>query len=552
MDGPAGRPADAAEQVAVETAPASAVEVPADPAPQAPAGTTSDPPRPPDPPIDVATSDRSLERLAPELRARVERVMRRMRSEFGHEVHLVEGYRSPARQRFLYAQGRTRPGPVVTWTQHSLHSVGLAADLQVDGSWDRPAAYALLQRIAREEGLQTLGMKDPGHVALDPGGAFLREGAPGRDAAPARDRFLASGRSPARDGSPMRGGDVARDHADAPGRLRPPDFAATRVGVARVAAVSRVAHAAPVARIAGAARPGMSGPRRIASQAVPDAASQSPRGTLPSPPPALTLDMPLEVAASGSATVNRDPALGAPLQLGRSFDADGGRDHPATRLSQPEERATGATGATLAGPPVVEPANAGASTPVPAHPQGVAANPGAAPLAPPGPAPTTPTKGVDGIARVERILDMKDAAVSVAPARVSVRVDRGGGVPERIRVGLTGKTVDADIALARPEAAEHLKASVGELHRALASRGLDGGTVKVNAPQTTVDGGHEVALASRVAHTGDPLRSLLTGPGGGAEQHHTERERSGAHERFPREGSDRNPPRKDPQREEKR
>ena len=52
---------------------------------------------------------------------------------------LFEGYRSPERQQYLYAQGRTRPGPIVTraqpWT--SYHQYGLAGDfvLLINGEW---------------------------------------------------------------------------------------------------------------------------------------------------------------------------------------------------------------------------------------------------------------------------------------------------------------------------------------------------------------------------------------------------------------------------------
>jgi len=34
---------------------------------------------------------------------------------------VIEGVRTPARQRELYAQGRTKPGEVVTWTLNSNH-----------------------------------------------------------------------------------------------------------------------------------------------------------------------------------------------------------------------------------------------------------------------------------------------------------------------------------------------------------------------------------------------------------------------------------------------
>ncbi len=116
--------------------------------------------------LDVTTADRSLEGLSPELRARVERVVERMKNEYGHDVTLVETTRSQERQDWLFAQGRTRSGPVVTWTRDSAHTRGEAVDVMIDGSWDNAAGFARLQRIAREEGLRTLGMKDPGHLEL--------------------------------------------------------------------------------------------------------------------------------------------------------------------------------------------------------------------------------------------------------------------------------------------------------------------------------------------------------------------------------------------------
>lgn len=126
--------------------------------------------RPVDAPSSVTTVDRDLSHLDPAFRDKVERVMDRMADEHGVDVRLVEGYRTPERQRHLFAQGRSRPGPVVTWTTHSNHSEGRAADLQVEDAAGRKDAYSLLQQTAQEEGLNTLGMKDPGHVELSTDG----------------------------------------------------------------------------------------------------------------------------------------------------------------------------------------------------------------------------------------------------------------------------------------------------------------------------------------------------------------------------------------------
>lgn len=42
---------------------------------------------------------------------------------------ILEGLRSLERQRELYAQGRTTPGKIVTWTMNSRHVEGKAVDL---------------------------------------------------------------------------------------------------------------------------------------------------------------------------------------------------------------------------------------------------------------------------------------------------------------------------------------------------------------------------------------------------------------------------------------
>lgn len=59
----------------------------------------------------------------------------------GYDLMVVEGLRSQERQDELYAQGRTKPGKIVTWTRNSKHCVGKAMDVApVKGSmipWDR-------------------------------------------------------------------------------------------------------------------------------------------------------------------------------------------------------------------------------------------------------------------------------------------------------------------------------------------------------------------------------------------------------------------------------
>lgn len=45
------------------------------------------------------------------------------------DFSIIEGRRTPARQKELYAQGRTLPGKIVTWTMQSRHLTGHAVDL---------------------------------------------------------------------------------------------------------------------------------------------------------------------------------------------------------------------------------------------------------------------------------------------------------------------------------------------------------------------------------------------------------------------------------------
>lgn len=47
----------------------------------------------------------------------------------GLKVKLTETYRSQERQNELYAQGRTTPGPIVTWTKNSRHTSRRAWDI---------------------------------------------------------------------------------------------------------------------------------------------------------------------------------------------------------------------------------------------------------------------------------------------------------------------------------------------------------------------------------------------------------------------------------------
>ncbi|MCC7052681.1 MAG: M15 family metallopeptidase [Gemmatimonadaceae bacterium] len=186
---------------------------------------------------------RDLSTLSPAFRERLERVIDRMREEFGRTVTVVETTRSPERQEALFAQGRTAPGPVVTWTKNSRHLSGLAADLMVDGKWENPEGYADLATVAVQEGLRTLGARDAGHVEL-PGERTV--------SAETLGTLLGDLQGEAGDGArqaraTLRQSRLAGDDTARSGGL---------AQVSNVAQVARVATVAQVARVASVARPG--------------------------------------------------------------------------------------------------------------------------------------------------------------------------------------------------------------------------------------------------------------------------------------------------------
>jgi len=79
-------------------------------------------------------SEKRLEGVNPTLVSIVRRAAKRL----PFSLFVVEGLRSHERQAELYAQGRTKPGPKVTWTMKSKHLDGRAVDLAplIDGAID--------------------------------------------------------------------------------------------------------------------------------------------------------------------------------------------------------------------------------------------------------------------------------------------------------------------------------------------------------------------------------------------------------------------------------
>lgn len=97
----------------------------------------------------------------------------------GLDYWAISGYRSPEEQDGLYAQGRTKPGNIVTKAKggQSAHNFGVAVDFCADKDMERAglqpdwnaASYAILAEEAKKLGLEAgfyWKFKDCPHVQL--------------------------------------------------------------------------------------------------------------------------------------------------------------------------------------------------------------------------------------------------------------------------------------------------------------------------------------------------------------------------------------------------
>ncbi len=101
----------------------------------------------------------------------------------GYYLSVFEGYRTPERQDWLYASGRTRPGTLITRAKawESPHQAALAVDvaLHVDGKWSWKFT-SQVHPFFHKHGLETLDF-EVAHVQMTGGlggkvvGAFARD-----------------------------------------------------------------------------------------------------------------------------------------------------------------------------------------------------------------------------------------------------------------------------------------------------------------------------------------------------------------------------------------
>ncbi|WP_107841225.1 M15 family metallopeptidase [Metasolibacillus meyeri] len=81
--------------------------------------------------MSVTTTCRDLTELLPVAQTACRLLFQECYKAGIHNIFITETYRSQERQNYLYAQGRTRPGAIVTWTLNSNHKSRLAWDIAV-------------------------------------------------------------------------------------------------------------------------------------------------------------------------------------------------------------------------------------------------------------------------------------------------------------------------------------------------------------------------------------------------------------------------------------
>ncbi|GLC88713.1 M15 family metallopeptidase [Lysinibacillus piscis] len=79
----------------------------------------------------VTTTCRDLAELLPAAQTACRLLFQECYKAGISNIFITETYRSQERQNYLYAQGRTRPGQIVTWTLQSNHKSRLAWDIAV-------------------------------------------------------------------------------------------------------------------------------------------------------------------------------------------------------------------------------------------------------------------------------------------------------------------------------------------------------------------------------------------------------------------------------------
>lgn len=123
--------------------------------------------------------------MRPEVKERVEELLDAL-ARLGLYFMVSLGMRTIAVQDALYAQGRTKPGPIVTKARggYSFHNFGMAVDLvlvrdggviewkDIDTNSDGHADYSQMGQVAKNHGFiwggDFSGLADLGHIEYHP------------------------------------------------------------------------------------------------------------------------------------------------------------------------------------------------------------------------------------------------------------------------------------------------------------------------------------------------------------------------------------------------
>ncbi|MFN8582709.1 MAG: flagellar hook-length control protein FliK [Gemmatimonadaceae bacterium] len=496
---------------------------------------------------------RDVTSLRPEFRERVDALIDRMQREFGYTVEVVETVRSQARQDALFAQGRSAPGPVVTWTRTSPHQDGRAVDVKIDGSFENPVAFARLARVAQEFGLRTLWPRDPGHVEMSANPSLALSHEPVVEANLSRTQAASvptnsGSTSPARleagsqlaprgpvsagvraaierplaplvsnplrssvapNMAPLPSAAATRNDAMTAGNVVPqtPGQVPASSTLVQMPATARAAHVAAVAAVAAIAP--VAQPARVADVAVvASVAGPTPEAT-PSRP---TRDVASQVsravsesiaAASVPAPTPVSDATPAPMdqivdRVIAAVNAHLERDEQrGNRDERGRERDLVAA--------VRERVEAGGSRDALRPFDGLTGR-GESVRTTDAPAP------LHGADRVAQVMELRDVAAERPLSSVVLRLDHPEGGEDRIRIDLRGQSISTVMDVRDPAAADRMANHASELSRALEQRGLEPDVVTIRAVRSdstwaTAAGAVSDRDAGRVASPGSTASS---------------------------------------------
>ncbi len=500
--------------------------------------------------VPSARSAAALDTIAPELRERVERVVERMRDEFGITVDVTEGYRTQARQDLLHAQGRSRPGPVVTWTRNSRHTQGRAVDVMVNGGYSDTGAFATLQRIAREEGLHTLGMRDPGHLELPASVAGSGRAATGAFSGGATAGIdLAALTQLASDaGALVESLEVDMDVPHTPARVGNGGSAAPPVaGLARVAPVATVAQVASVARVARVAVPGGRSSGRVTAEGN----GGSVRGdTASNRVPGTTASVGATTSSANTFAASATDGTGATRPAVPESATASSTSLAATQLAAANGQASPEARARSAGDDRSAETHGEASANVDGNALfgGDGQRDGGGTLAAHRTSAVTGANVPDALNRIDRIDALRDGSASRPLSHLTLTLDNAAGGSDRIRVDVRGSQAGAVLELSDPVLRDRVTSNLGELQHALEQRGLQSDSLQVR--RAGIGATEAQDMNSRIVGATLEREGLRAGSNANAGQSSTQqRERDGRQtpDGQPDDPSPRHRPRREPE-----